>query len=52
MNMKITWQGYDVRSCLRLVLNILNKMKGTTFIYTPFGDSSKKIPRRFYVCIE
>ncbi len=26
-----TWQGYGVRSCIRLML------KGLTFIYTPLG---------------
>jgi hypothetical protein len=31
-----TWQGYGVRSCLKLMLNILKKMKGLTYIYTPF----------------
>jgi hypothetical protein len=30
-----TWQGYNVKSCLRLMLNILNEMKNPTFIYTP-----------------
>jgi hypothetical protein len=34
MNMKKTWQGYGVRSCLRLVLKKLN-VKNSTFIYTP-----------------
>jgi hypothetical protein len=37
MKMKRTWQGYDARSCLRLVLNILKEMKGPTFVYTPLG---------------
>jgi len=37
MNMKITWQGYDVRLCLKLVLNKLKEMKGLTSIYTPLG---------------
>jgi hypothetical protein len=37
MNMKKTWQGYDVRSCLRLVLKTLKEMKGPTLIYTPLG---------------
>jgi hypothetical protein len=37
MNMKRTWQGYDARLCLKVVLNIMKKMKGTTFIYTPLG---------------
>jgi hypothetical protein len=35
MNMKRTWQGYDVRSCLRLMLNKPKEMKGPTSIYTP-----------------
>jgi hypothetical protein len=35
MNMKKTWQGYDVRSCLKMVLNKLKEMKGPTFIYIP-----------------
>jgi len=38
MNMKKTWQGYGVRLCLRLVLNIMKKMRGPTSIYTPLGD--------------
>jgi hypothetical protein len=38
MNMKITWQGYGVRSCIKLVLNKLKEMKGPTSInYTPLG---------------
>jgi hypothetical protein len=37
MNMKITWQGYGARSCLRLVLNKLNEMRGPISIYTPLG---------------
>jgi hypothetical protein len=37
MNMKKTWQDYDVRSCLRLMLNRLKEMKGPTSIYIPLG---------------
>jgi hypothetical protein len=37
MNMKKEWQGYGVKSCLKLVLNRLKEMKGPTFIYTPLG---------------
>jgi len=37
MNMKKTWQGYDAKSCLRLMLNRLKQMRGPTPIYTPFG---------------
>jgi hypothetical protein len=32
---KKTWQGYDVRLCLKLLLNILKEMMGTTIIYVP-----------------
>jgi hypothetical protein len=38
MNMKRTWQGYGVRSCLRLMLNKLKEMGDPIFIYIPFGD--------------
>jgi hypothetical protein len=38
MNMKRTWQGYGVRSCLNFVLNRLKEMKGPTFIYTSLGS--------------
>jgi hypothetical protein len=34
MPRKMTWQGYGVRLCLRLMLNILNKTKGPISIYT------------------
>jgi hypothetical protein len=44
INMEKTWQGYDARSCLRLVLNKLKEMKGLISIYTPIQD--------FYVCIK
>jgi len=37
MNMKLTWQGYGARSCLKLVLNKLKEMKGPTPIYSPLG---------------
>jgi hypothetical protein len=36
-NMKKTWQGYGPKSCLKLVLNIFKKMRGSTSIYTPLG---------------
>ncbi len=29
------WQCYGARSCLKLMLNKLKKMKGSTSIYTP-----------------
>jgi hypothetical protein len=34
-NMKRTWQGYGVRSYLRLMLNILKEIKSPIYIYTP-----------------
>jgi len=37
MNMKRTWQGYGVRSSLRLMLNKLKEMIGPIFIYTLLG---------------
>jgi hypothetical protein len=58
MNMKRTWQGYDARSCLKLVLNKLKEMKNPSCIYTLQGPSSKKLPAQrsflgsFYVCIK
>jgi hypothetical protein len=36
------WQGYDARSCLKLVLNKLKKMKGLIPIYTPLGTNLKE----------
>ncbi len=37
MNTKRTWQGYDARSCLRRLLNILKDMRGPIPIYTLLG---------------
>jgi len=37
MNMKRTWQGYGVRSCLKLMLSKLKEMMGPIFIYTHLG---------------
>jgi hypothetical protein len=37
MNMKNPWQGYGVRSCLRIMLNKLKEMRGSTYIYTFLG---------------
>jgi hypothetical protein len=50
MNMKITWQGYGVRLCLRLILNKLKKMKGFIFIYTPLGTSFKEAFKEPFMC--
>jgi hypothetical protein len=47
MNMKKTWQGYNARLCLRLVLNKLKEMRGPTYIYTflriYFKEASKEV---------
>jgi hypothetical protein len=37
MNMKRTWQGYGVKSCLKLVLNKLKEMRDPNSIYIPLG---------------
>jgi hypothetical protein len=37
MNMKRTGQDYGARSRLKLMLNKLKKMKGSTLIYSPLG---------------
>jgi hypothetical protein len=51
MNMKRTWQGYGVRSCLRLVLNKLQEMRGVVLLFIPFwGPNSNKLPKRF-LCV-
>jgi hypothetical protein len=50
MNMKITWQSYGARSCLRLVLNRLKKMKDVTFIYTPLGIYFKEVSKEASMC--
>jgi hypothetical protein len=42
MNMERTWQGYDARSCLKMVLNRLKEMKGPISIYTPLGTLLKE----------
>jgi hypothetical protein len=42
MNMKRTWQGYGARSCLRLMLNKQNEMRGPIYIYTPLGIQFKE----------
>jgi hypothetical protein len=43
MNMKRTWQGYGVRSCLKLVLNRLKEMRGPTPLGTYLKDASKDV---------
>jgi hypothetical protein len=43
MNMKRTC--YDVKSCLRLMLNKLKEMKGPTPIYTLLGTQLKEVSK-------
>jgi len=53
MNMKKTWQGYGVKLCWKLMLNILKKMKVFTPILYPFGDLTQgSFQGGFYVCIK
>jgi hypothetical protein len=37
MIMKRTWQSYDARLCLIMMLDILKEMKGPTSVYTPLA---------------
>jgi hypothetical protein len=53
MNMKRMWQGYGVRSRIRLVLDIMKEMKGSYFYSYPFGDLiQESFQGGFYVYIE
>jgi hypothetical protein len=45
-----TWQGYGVRSCLKLVLNILKEMRVLTSIYTPLGTLFKEDSKDTFMC--
>jgi hypothetical protein len=51
MNMKRTWQGYGVRSCLRLMLNKLKETKGPNSIYTLLGTYLKEVSKKVSMCI-
>jgi hypothetical protein len=51
MNMKITWQGYGVKSCLKLVLNKPKEMRGPIFIYIPFRTQFKKTSKKAFMCV-
>jgi len=52
MNMKITWQGYGARSCLKLVEHTKGNERFYFYLY-PFGDLTKgSFQGGFYVCIE
>ncbi len=50
MNMKRTWQGYGVRSCLRVVWNKLKEMKKIISIYTPLGTLLKEVSKEAFMC--
>jgi hypothetical protein len=51
MNMKRTWQGYGVRSCLKLLLNKLKEMKSPTSIYTFLGIWFKEVSKEAFMCV-
>jgi hypothetical protein len=44
----IAKQGCDKKTYQTLVLNILKIIEGRTFIYTPWGPNSRKLPWKFY----
>jgi hypothetical protein len=50
MNMKRTWQDYGVRLCLKLVLNKLNEMRGSIFIYTLLKTLLKETSKEAFMC--
>jgi hypothetical protein len=50
INMKITWQGYGVRLCLKLILNKLKKMKGPTLISTLLEIKVKETSKEAFIC--
>jgi hypothetical protein len=50
INMRRTWQGYGVRSCLRLMYNRLKIMKSSHSIIPFWGPSSRKFARKL-LCV-
>jgi hypothetical protein len=50
MNMKITWQGYGPKLCLKLMLNRLKEMKGPTSIYTRLRTYFKEASKEVFIC--
>jgi hypothetical protein len=50
MNMKITWQGYGARLCLKLMLNKLKEMKSPTSIYNLLGTKLKETSKEVFMC--
>ncbi len=50
MNMKRTGQDYGARSRLKLMLNKLKKMKGSTLIYSPLGTQFKEASKEASIC--
>ncbi len=51
MNMERTWQGYGVRSSLRLTLNKLKEMIGPIFIYTLLGTQFKEVFKEVFMYV-
>jgi len=50
MNMKIAWQGYGVRSSLKLMLNKVKEMKDPTMISTLLGTLVKEASKEAFMC--
>ncbi len=50
MNMKRTWQGYGVKLCLKLILNILKEMKGL-LLFIPLWDLAQKNFIKKILCV-
>jgi hypothetical protein len=51
MNIKKTWRGYGVKSCLRLVLNILHVIENYISIYAPWAPSSMKFFKKLPIYV-
>jgi hypothetical protein len=50
MNMEKMRQGYDAKSCLRLMLNKLKEMKGPISIYTHLKTDLKEASNEAFMC--
>ncbi len=50
MNIKITQQSFDARSCLKLLLKKLKESRGPTRIYTPLGTYLKETSKEIFIC--
>jgi hypothetical protein len=50
MKMERTWQGYDARSCLKMMLNRLKEMNSHISIYTPLKTLLKEAFKEVFMC--